>query len=67
MRSQIKWYSKRKGYGFIEYINNEEIFVHHTNILSENKSLDVGDFVEFKIEETSKGLNALEVSILIKT
>lgn len=28
MKGRVKWWSKEKGYGFIEYNNNEDIFAH---------------------------------------
>ena len=29
---RIKWYSEKKGYGFIETENGEEIFLHSTGV-----------------------------------
>ena len=29
---QIKWFSKKKGYGFAVDTNNSELFVHHSDI-----------------------------------
>lgn len=67
MRSQIKWFNNEKGYGFIENNGNEDIFVHYSNILKDGyKTLESGELVEFKIIETEKGLQAVEVSTLIK-
>jgi len=30
VEGRIKWYSEKKGYGFIETENGEEIFLHST-------------------------------------
>ena len=29
---RIKWFNNEKGYGFIEGVNNEDIFVHYSAI-----------------------------------
>lgn len=29
---QVKWFSKKKGYGFVESKDHTEYFVHHTDI-----------------------------------
>lgn len=29
---QVKWFSKKKGYGFVEGKDGSEFFVHHTDI-----------------------------------
>jgi CspA family cold shock protein len=29
---QVKWFSKKKGYGFVEGKDHTEFFVHHTDI-----------------------------------
>ena len=63
MRSRVKWFNNEKGYGFIEYKENIDIFVHYSSILKEGyKTLNEGDIVEFKLIETPKGLQALEVT-----
>ncbi len=58
----VKWFDDRKGYGFIQRENGEDIFVHFSNIKQEGfKSLDQGDKVSFSVEETERGLQAVEV------
>ena len=57
-----------KGYGFIDYIDNEDIFVHYSAIKQEGyKSLQEGQYVEFDLLETSKGYQALDVMVLKET
>mgnify|MGYP003301405195 CR=1 FL=1 len=34
MRGKVKWFNNEKGYGFIEYNDREDIFVHYSSILS---------------------------------
>ena len=62
MRGRVKWFNNEKGYGFIEYENLEDIFVHYSAIIKDGyKTLKEGSIVEFKLIETSKGLQAIEV------
>ncbi len=67
MRSKVKWFNNDKGYGFIEYKDNEDIFVHYSAILSQGyKTLVEGQYVEFELVQTDKGLQAKNV-VEIKT
>lgn len=62
MRGKIKWFNNEKGYGFIEYTENEDIFVHYSAIVKDGyKTLNQGDIVEFNLIETTKGLQAQHV------
>lgn len=62
MRGKVKWFNNEKGYGFIEYENLEDIFVHYSAIIKEGyKTLKEGAIVNFKLIETSKGLQAVDV------
>lgn len=59
---KVKWFNNDKGYGFIEYSAEEDIFVHYSAIRQEGyKSLNEGDEVRFDLVETSKGLQAQNV------
>ena len=67
MRGKVKWFNNEKGYGFIEYKDQEDIFVHYSSILSQGfKTLVEGQYVEFELVETDKGLQAKNV-VEIKT
>lgn len=60
----VKWFSDKKGVGFISQKNGDDVFVHHSVIQCKgSKTLFAGDKVEFKIEEGQKGARA---SIVIK-
>ncbi len=62
MRGKVKWFNNEKGYGFIECNDLEDIFVHYSAIFKEGyKTLKEGDIVDFKLIETSKGLQAIDV------
>ncbi|MBQ9013345.1 MAG: cold shock domain-containing protein [Bacilli bacterium] len=59
---KIKWFNNEKGYGFIEGVNNEDIFVHYSAIKQDGyKSLSEGQIVEYELLETKKGLQAINV------
>lgn len=59
----VQWFSRVKGYGFIRPDGQEEdIFVHYSVIQGEGyRNLNKGQRVEFTIEDTPKGPQAVEV------
>lgn len=62
MTGKVRWFNNEKGYGFIECDDLDDIFVHYSQIKKEGyKTLNAGDTVSFKLIETMKGLQALEV------
>ena len=62
MRGKVKWFNNEKGYGFIEYKDGEDIFVHYSAILTPGyKTLVEGEYVEFDLVRTDKGLQAKNV------
>ena len=68
MTGRVKWFNNDKGYGFIDYKQNEDIFVHYSAIeLDGYKTLTEGQLVEFKLIETSKGYQAINVRLLRET
>ena len=65
MQGRVKWFNNDKGYGFIDYPNGEDIFVHYSVIKKDGyRSLNEGDIVSFRLIETSKGLQAKDVETL---
>lgn len=61
-QGRVKWFDNRKGYGFIERENEEDVFVHYRNIPGDGfKTLNDGEVVEFEIAQGEKGLHALNV------
>lgn len=68
MIGRVKWFNNGKGYGFIEYKENEDIFVHYSAIeIDGYKTLSEGQLVEFKLVETSKGYQAINVKLVKET
>lgn len=64
MKGKVRWFNGEKGYGFIEYKENQDIFVHYSSIIQDGyKSLNENDIVEFELVETDKGLQAKNVRL----
>jgi CspA family cold shock protein len=59
----VQWFSRIKGYGFIRPDDQEEdVFVHYSAIRGEGyRNLNEGQRVEFVMEDTPKGPQAVDV------
>ncbi len=65
MQGRVKWFNDKKGFGFIEYKENIDIFVHYSSIIFKGyKTLNEGDIVSFDLVETDKGLQAKNVILI---
>jgi CspA family cold shock protein len=62
-RGIVQWFSRVKGYGFIRPDGSEEdVFVHYSAIQGEGyRNLNEGQRVEFTLEDTPKGPQAVDV------
>ncbi|MFQ5445289.1 MAG: cold-shock protein [Nitrospinales bacterium] len=62
---KVKWFSNKKGYGFIESEDGGDVFVHFSEIQGDDeyKTLNEGQAVEFEITEGRKGPQASNVVI----
>ncbi len=61
----VKWFSNRKGYGFIEKDEGGDLFVHHSAITMDGyRTLEEGERVSFEIEEGDRGPAAKDVKRL---
>ena len=59
----VKWFSDKKGFGFIEQEDGGDIFVHHSAIQSSGfRTLSEGDRVTFDVEEGDRGPSAKNVT-----
>ncbi len=58
----VKWFSPKKGYGFITMNDGQEVFVHYTAIDGSGfRSLEQGEEVQFEVAQGPKGLQAANV------
>jgi CspA family cold shock protein len=60
----VKWYDPEKGYGFLVRHTGDEVFFHRTRLLEEDhRRLVEGALVTYELEETEKGLQAVNVAL----
>ena len=58
----VKWFSNKKGFGFIEQQEGKDVFVHYSAINMDGfKTLSEGDQVIFDIIEGDRGPSAKNV------
>ena len=61
----VKWFNASKGYGFIEYEDGPDVFVHYSAIQDSGyRTLEDGQNVQFEIGDGPKGLQATNVKSL---
>ncbi|KAA3654461.1 MAG: cold-shock protein [Calditrichaeota bacterium] len=59
----VKWFNSSKGYGFITREEGDDVFVHFKAIQIDGyKTLEEGEKVEFEVEKSPKGLQAVNVT-----
>jgi len=64
LEGTVKWFDRKKGYGFISHADNPDVFVHYSSIAGEGfKALAEGDAVEFEIVKGEKGPRAENVTV----
>jgi len=55
-KGTVKWFSNKKGYGFIAHETGEDVFVHYSSIESDGfKTLSEGENVNFEVEDGQRG------------
>jgi CspA family cold shock protein len=59
----VKWFNSSKGFGFIERENDQDVFVHYSEISSDGyRTLEEGQRVEFTVASNGpKGPQAQNV------
>ena len=58
----VKWFDPKKGYGFIEQPEGEDVFVHYSGIVGNGfKFLRAGEKVEFQVVPGPRGPQAAQV------
>ena len=61
----VKWFSNKKGYGFIEQDNGPDIFVHYSSIDMQGfKTLRGGDRVAFEVNDSDRGPEADKAGLM---
>jgi CspA family cold shock protein len=62
-QGRVKWFDPDKGYGFLAHPNGPDIFVHHSEVLSQG-GLEPGAEVEYEVGRNDRGLLARGVRLL---
>ncbi|NPD12106.1 cold shock domain-containing protein [Enterococcus sp. MMGLQ5-2] len=65
MTGTVKWFNEKKGYGFITGDDNNDIFVHYSDIVVTGyRKLVEGQKVEYEVTEHNGRNKAISVAIL---
>lgn len=60
VKGVVRWFDGSKGYGYIT-AQGQDVFVHYSAVATGLKNLLEGDKVEFTMEESFRGPQALNV------
>ena len=67
LKGTVKWFNDTKGYGFITSDEGGDTFVHFSGIQAVGadgrRSLNEGDVVEYEVQETPRGMQAVKVRV----
>ncbi len=62
MKGTVKWFNRKKRYGFIQGEDNEDYFVHYTAI-AQGEFINDNDKVTFEPGDGERGKQAQEVKL----
>ena len=69
VKGKVKWFDSRKGFGFIDSEDGNDVFVHFSALSEEGneyKTLNENDEVEFEVTQGEKGPQASNVVVTKK-
>lgn len=62
MKGTVKMFSKEKGFGFIRSEDGKDVFFHYSELQMEGfKNAEVGEEVEFDLQESDRGPRAANI------
>ena len=64
-KGTVKWFNSQKGFGFITNAEGgDDVFVHFSGIAGDGfRTLEEGQSVTFELEEGSRGMQAVNVTV----
>lgn len=65
MQGKVKFFNQRKGFGFVTGDDGKDYFIHITG-LKPGVRLRDNDVVSFEVEQSDRGLKAVDVALLQK-
>ena len=61
LTGRVKWFDKRKGYGFVESARGD-VFIHYSSFKEEDTVLNNDDLISFTATVGEKGLKAQNIT-----
>jgi CspA family cold shock protein len=63
-KGKIKWYDEVKGYGFIQPEKGKDVFLHRSSLVNPYADLQPEQEVTYEVQESEKGLVAVNVEVV---
>ena len=61
-KGKVKWFDRKKGFGFVTKADGKDVYVHYSSIQAEGfKYLVDGEAVEFEVQEDERGQKAVNL------